>query len=86
MEIFVPPPNYEDRLNIISTLTRQLPLGPEVNLARVASSCQGYTAADLHSLIAEVTLSALGTMEGNAVRPHFLHFLRFDCSAHVNLV
>jgi ribosome biogenesis ATPase len=59
--LYVPLPAKTDRLSILKTLTRKTPLSDSVDLARVADngSCEGYSGADLQSLVREATLAAL---------------------------
>lgn len=53
--LYVPLPTSEDRLQILQTLTRSLPLDPSLDLVPVAcsSSCDGYSGADLSALVRE---------------------------------
>ena len=53
--LYVPLPTKEDRLSILKTLTRSLPLTKDVLLKSVCYSqhCEGYSGADLSSLVRE---------------------------------
>jgi len=53
--LYVPLPTSEDRLQILQTLTRSLPLDPSLDLVPVACSlsCDGYSGADLSALVRE---------------------------------
>jgi ribosome biogenesis ATPase len=68
--LYVPLPAKEDRLSILQTLSRKAPFptgAKDSILTKVAASpsCEGYSGADLQSLVREATLIALGrTPEG----------------------
>ena len=67
--LYVPLPAKEDRLSILQTLSRKTPLSSSAMLEAVAASpsCEGYSGADLQSLVREATLVALGrTAKGKA--------------------
>lgn len=71
LEIFVPPPDRLDRLYILERIMQNFSFAAGVDLEGIASSCQGYTSADLHSLGSEVALKALYDVASNAVRSPF---------------
>ncbi|KAG0022405.1 hypothetical protein BGZ81_008547 [Podila clonocystis] len=52
---------YEERLDILNTLSRKTPLGPDVNMQMVAFDrrCENFSGADLASLVREAGMSAL---------------------------
>jgi cell division protease FtsH len=56
--IAVPPPDREGRASILAVHTRSLPLAPEVNLDRLASTTPGMVGADLANLANEAALMA----------------------------
>ena len=63
--LYVPLPAKEDRLSILQTLSRKAPFPTGTRdsiLSTVADSpsCEGYSGADLQSLVREATLVALG--------------------------
>lgn len=53
--LYVPLPTNEDRLSILTTVTRSLPLSKDVNLRDIAFShqCEGYSGADISALVRE---------------------------------
>lgn len=59
--LYVPLPTKEDKLSILKTLTRSLPLSKDVQLKTIAASdqCEGYSGADLSALLREAQLNAL---------------------------
>jgi len=56
--IFVPPPDYQARLQILKIHTKEMPLAPDVNLEELARITEGYTGADLESVCREAALTA----------------------------
>jgi transitional endoplasmic reticulum ATPase len=56
--IFVPPPDYQARLQILKIHTKEMPLAPDVNLEELARITDGYTGADLESVCREAALTA----------------------------
>jgi transitional endoplasmic reticulum ATPase len=56
--IFVPPPDYQARLQILKIHTKEMPLAPDVNLGELARITEGYTGADLESVCREAALTA----------------------------
>ena len=59
--LYVPLPPPDGRLSILSTLTRKTPLDKSVNISEVAysSRCNGFSGADLASLVREACVAAL---------------------------
>lgn len=59
--LYVPLPTSEDRLQILQTVTRTLPLEDNINLRDIAFShqCEGYSGADISALVREAQLNAL---------------------------
>jgi ribosome biogenesis ATPase len=53
--LYVPLPTKEDRLSILKTVTRSLPIAKDVVLKSVSFSehCEGYSGADLSALVRE---------------------------------
>ena len=53
--LYVPLPHKDDRLSILKTLTRKIPLAKDVLLKSIAytDSCEGYSGADLSALVRE---------------------------------
>lgn len=57
--IYVPPPNGNERLQILSVYTRNMPLEGNVDLKKVVFETDGYTGADLESLCREAAVLAI---------------------------
>ncbi|MGC9133028.1 MAG: CDC48 family AAA ATPase [Nanopusillaceae archaeon] len=57
--IYIPPPDYESRLEILKIHTRNVPLAPDTNLEEIAKMTEGYSGADLELLVKEAALNAL---------------------------
>ncbi len=57
--IYVPPPDYKARVEILKIHTRGKPLADDVNLEELAKRTEGYTGADLENLVNTAALIAL---------------------------
>ena len=57
-QIIIHPPDHKGRVAILNVHTRKVPLSPDVNLERLASSTPGMTGADLANLVNEAALLA----------------------------
>ncbi|KNC85410.1 hypothetical protein SARC_02409 [Sphaeroforma arctica JP610] len=59
--LFVDLPSASDRVGILKTVTRKTPLGSDVQVADIAHDkrCEGFSGADLSSLVREATVSSL---------------------------
>jgi len=57
--IYVPPPDFKARLEILLIHTRATPLAKDVDLEEIARRTEGYTGADLELLVREATFLAL---------------------------
>ena len=57
--LFVPLPPADGRASILRALTRKTPLAPGVDLSAVAQRCDGFSGADLSSLVREASWAAL---------------------------
>ncbi|KAF9575766.1 hypothetical protein EC968_001553 [Mortierella alpina] len=59
--LYVQLPTMEERLDILLTLSKKTPLGPDVNMDMIASDerCENFSGADLASLVREAGMSAL---------------------------
>jgi cell division protease FtsH len=57
-QIMVHPPDHKGRVEILKVHSRKLPLGPDVDLDRLASATPGMTGADLANLVNEAALLA----------------------------
>jgi transitional endoplasmic reticulum ATPase len=66
--VYVPPPDEEARLKILRIKTEKMPLDETVNLETLARRMDGYSGADIDSVVREAGLSALRrNTESNAV-------------------
>ena len=59
LEIEIPVPNTEDRLEILHIHTRGMPIADNVNLEELAAELHGYTGADIRSLCREAAMKAI---------------------------
>jgi transitional endoplasmic reticulum ATPase len=57
--VYVPPPDAEARTEILRAAARNTPLASDVDLAALAESLDGYSAADCAALIREAALTAM---------------------------
>ncbi|MFC4854319.1 AAA family ATPase [Actinophytocola glycyrrhizae] len=57
--VYVPPPDAEARTEILKAAARNTPLAPDVDLAELAASLEGYSAADCAALVREAALTAM---------------------------
>jgi len=58
-EVAVPIPDRDDRLDVLRTHTREMPLADDVDLAACADETHGFVGADLASLTREATMRAV---------------------------
>ncbi len=54
--VYVPPPDYKSRLEILKVHTRNIPLSSDVNLEEIARLTEGYSGADLALLVKEAAM------------------------------
>lgn len=57
--VYVPPPDAEARTEILRATAKNTPLASDVDLAELASTLDGYSAADCAALIREAALTAM---------------------------
>jgi len=57
--IYVPPPDLEARKSILRIHTRRKPLGPDVNLDRLAERLENYTGAEIAAICSQAAMAAL---------------------------
>ncbi|MFI7676081.1 AAA family ATPase [Actinophytocola sp. NPDC049390] len=57
--IYVPPPDADARTEILKAAARNTPLAADVDLAEVAATLEGYSAADCAALVREAALTAM---------------------------
>jgi transitional endoplasmic reticulum ATPase len=57
--VYVGPPDAAARAEILRAAARRTPLAPDVDLAVVATECEGFSAADCAGLVREAALAAM---------------------------
>ena len=59
--LYVPLPSKEDRVSILNTVCRKVPLADDVDLTQIAHDqhCEGYSGADLSALVREAQMCTL---------------------------
>ncbi|GLY23466.1 AAA family ATPase [Micromonospora sp. NBRC 101691] len=57
--VYVPPPDAEARVEILKASSRNVPLADDVDLAGLAESLDGFSAADCAALVREAALAAM---------------------------
>ncbi|SDY09176.1 transitional endoplasmic reticulum ATPase [Micromonospora pattaloongensis] len=57
--VYVPPPDATARVEILRAASRSVPLAPDVELASLAETLDGFSAADCAALIREAALAAM---------------------------
>lgn len=59
--LYVPLPTKEDRFSILKTVCRKVPIGPDVDLKKIAfdNHCEGYSGADISALVREAQMGTL---------------------------
>lgn len=57
--IYVPPPDRDSRLQIIKIHTKNIPMGEDVNIERLADITENYTGADIASFISAAVMAAI---------------------------
>ena len=83
--LYVPLPTKEDRLQILQTLCRKVPIGDDVDLKKIAfdNHCDGYSGADLSALVREAQMSTLkSSLQDISENPVALKVLHkdFNCA------
>jgi len=71
--IYVPPPDYEARLEIFKVHTRRMPLDEDVSLEELAKETEGYTGADIAAVCREAAMTALREV-GRPTKVKMRHF------------
>jgi transitional endoplasmic reticulum ATPase len=72
--IYVPPPDYEARLEIFKVHTRNMPLAEDVDLQQLARMTEGYSGSDIEAVCREAGMLALRE-NINAERVEMRHFV-----------
>ncbi|MFI6760530.1 AAA family ATPase [Micromonospora sp. NPDC050417] len=57
--VYVPPPDVSGRADILRAVAKPVPLAPDVDLAALAESLDGFSAADCAALVREAALAAM---------------------------
>ena len=68
--LYVPLPEKNDRISILETLIRNLPIEKDLNLIEVFDNekLNGFSGADLAALVREAQLNALKRLSGNSLK------------------
>lgn len=77
--IYIPPPDEKGRLSILKICTKNMPVGPDVSLEKLAAETCFFSGADLGNLCKEAALLALqeNGLEATTVKQeHFLKSLK----------
>lgn len=74
-EVVIDPPDRKGRDAILKIHTRGIPLGPDIDLARIAQMTPGMSGADLANLANEAALSAARTNKTAVTESDFLYAL-----------
>ena len=72
--IYVPPPDYEARLEIFKIHTRNMPLAEDVDLTQLARMTEGYAGSDIEAVCREAGMLALRE-NINAEKVEMRHFI-----------
>jgi transitional endoplasmic reticulum ATPase len=57
--LYVPPPDYESRIQIIKIHTKKKPLAEDFKIEEMAANTDGYTGADIASVVSAAVMLAL---------------------------
>jgi transitional endoplasmic reticulum ATPase len=71
--VYVGPPDFQSRYQILKVLTRKVPLAKDVDLRSIALMTERYSGADLAALVREAAMAALRE-DINAERVESRHF------------
>lgn len=82
--IYVPAPDQKARLHILKIHTRNMPLGPDVNLKELARLTKGYSGADIEALVREAAMTAL-RKDINAKYVSMSNFIKAMEKVHASL-
>ncbi|XP_037690011.1 spermatogenesis-associated protein 5-like protein 1 [Choloepus didactylus] len=77
--IYIPPPDEKGRLSILKVCTKNIPVGPDVSLEKLAAETCFFSGADLRNFCKEAALLALqeNGLEATTVKQeHFLKSLK----------
>jgi transitional endoplasmic reticulum ATPase len=69
--IYVPPPIAGERLEILTIYTKNVPLGEDVDLKRIAAEAEGFIGADLENLCREAAIFAIREKSAKVRPAHF---------------
>lgn len=57
--IYLPFPTYQDRLDILRTVTRNIDCDADVDLTVIAEATENYSSADLHAIVTTAQINSL---------------------------
>ena len=73
--LYVPPPDFHARVDILRIHTAKMPLAEDVDLYEIARKTEGYSGADLEALVREAAMIALRE-DINIDKVYMRHFMR----------
>ncbi len=73
-KIYVPAPDYYDRLEVLKAALKKTPVGGDVELEKLAEAAEGYSSGDLITLTREATLFAIKERGDDFRDVGFKHF------------
>jgi len=82
--IYVPPPDYEARLEIFKVHTRNMPLAEDVDLQQLAKMTEDYSGSDIEAVCREAGMLALRE-NINAERVEMRHFVEALKKVHPSI-
>ncbi len=74
--IYIPPPTKEARRKILEVHTRNMPLGEDVDLDKIAEMSEGYVGADIENLCREAGMMAIRDNSEKVYMKHFLEAMK----------
>ncbi|MEM2497514.1 MAG: CDC48 family AAA ATPase, partial [Candidatus Nezhaarchaeales archaeon] len=76
--LYVPPPDYDARVQIFKIHTRRMPLAPDVSIEELAKMTENYAGSDIEALCREAAMLALRQNLGaeRVERSHFLNAMK----------
>jgi transitional endoplasmic reticulum ATPase len=82
--IYVPPPDYEARLEIFKVHTRNMPLAEDIDLQHLARMTEGYSGSDIEAVCREAGMLALRE-NINAEKVEMRHFIEALKKVHPSI-
>ncbi|MEM4577142.1 MAG: AAA family ATPase, partial [Candidatus Nezhaarchaeales archaeon] len=82
--IYVPPPDYEARLEIFKIHTKSMPLADDVDLQQLARMTEGYAGSDIEAVCREAGMLALRE-NINSEKVEMRHFIEALKKVHPSI-